>query len=52
LSTIRRAGLIFVIKDGATVESGPHHELLKARGLYSQLEQLQHKEEEAGIESR
>ena len=52
LSTIRSADLIFVIKDGAIVESGTHHELLKAGGLYSQLDQLQHKEEEAGIESR
>ena len=41
--------MIFVIKDGAIVERGKHNELLKAGGLYSHLDQLQHKEEEAGF---
>ena len=38
LSTIRRADVIFVIKDGGIAERGTHDELLKAGGLYSELE--------------
>jgi ATP-binding cassette subfamily B protein len=50
LSTIRRAGVIFVIKDGVIAERGTHDELLKAGGLYSELEQLQHKAEADDLE--
>src|SRR5205085_585989 len=41
LATIRQANVIFVINDGAIVETGTHEELLKAEGLYSELYQLQ-----------
>ena len=37
LSTIRDADLVVVIRDGAIVEQGSHHELLEARGFYHQL---------------
>ena len=50
LSTIRRANVIFVIKDGGIVEKGTHDELLKAGGLYSDLEELQHRAEEDDLE--
>jgi ATP-binding cassette, subfamily B, bacterial len=50
LSTIRRADVIFVIKDGGIAERGTHYELLKAGGLYSDLELLQHKVEEGDLE--
>lgn len=50
LSTIRRADVIFVIKDGGIVEKGTHDELLKAGGLYSDLEELQHRAEEDDLE--
>jgi ABC-type multidrug transport system fused ATPase/permease subunit len=51
LSTIRRADVIFVIKDGGIAESGTHDQLLKAGGLYSELELLQHRTEEVDLES-
>jgi ATP-binding cassette, subfamily B, bacterial len=50
LSTIRRADVIFVIKDGGIAETGTHDELLKAGGLYSELELLQHRAEEDDLE--
>jgi subfamily B ATP-binding cassette protein MsbA len=37
LSTIRRADVIFVVKDGEIVEQGKHDELIEAGGLYSEL---------------
>jgi ABC-type multidrug transport system fused ATPase/permease subunit len=40
-STIRRADCIFVVKDGAIVESGRHEELLRKNGLYAELSELQ-----------
>jgi ATP-binding cassette subfamily B protein len=43
--------VIFVIKDGGIVEKGTHDELLKAGGLYSDLEELQHRAEEDDLES-
>jgi ATP-binding cassette subfamily B protein len=46
LSTIRRADVIFVVKDGAIVERGKHDELVKAGGLYSELCELQFQSEE------
>ena len=47
LATIRRADVIFVVQDGAIVESGSHAELLKSHGLYSELYELQFQTEEA-----
>src|SRR2546422_3235022 len=37
LSTIRRADNIFVIQDGAIVESGNHEKLMQKDGLYAEL---------------
>ena len=47
LSTIRRADVIFVVRDGQIVESGKHEELLEAGRLYSELWGLQSRREEA-----
>ena len=41
LSTIRRADIIFVIDDGRLAESGNHDELMRQRGLYAELHDLQ-----------
>jgi ATP-binding cassette subfamily B protein len=46
LSTIRRADVIFVVKDGTIIESGKHEELLRSGGLYSELYELQFRQEE------
>ncbi|HEV2991984.1 MAG TPA: ABC transporter ATP-binding protein [Candidatus Angelobacter sp.] len=43
LSTIRRADVIYVVDEGTIVEHGKHRELLKNRGLYAQLHDLQFK---------
>jgi len=52
LATIRRADVIFVLKDGIIVERGAHQELLARGGLYSELYQIQfRKEEEEALES-
>lgn len=41
LSTIRRADIIYVIEDGRLAESGNHGQLMKQRGLYAELHDLQ-----------
>ena len=41
LATIRRADIIFVLKDGVIVESGKHEDLLKSGGLYAELYEIQ-----------
>lgn len=46
LSTIRSAGVIFVVNNGTIAESGQHEELLKSEGLYSELYELQFRAEE------
>lgn len=46
LATIRRADVIFVIKDGQIVERGKHEELLASGGLYSELYEIQFRGEE------
>ncbi len=46
LATIRRADLILVVSDGAIVERGTHKQLLKAKGLYAELYELQFKRDE------
>ena len=44
LSTVRRADLILVLKDGRIVERGDHNSLFAASGLYRRLYELQHPE--------
>lgn len=41
LSTVRRAGLILVLRRGEIVERGVHEELLAANGLYARLAKIQ-----------
>jgi len=41
LSTIRRADIIYVIEDGRLAESGNHGQLMRQRGLYAELHDLQ-----------
>lgn len=47
LSLIRRAGVIFVLKDGRIIERGTHDELLAGAGLYSEFYEIQYRQEEA-----
>ena len=46
LPTIRSADLIFVVNDGEIVERGNHAQLLRNRGLYAELHELQFPGEE------
>ena len=46
LATIRRADVIFVVKDGEIVERGKHEELVRLAGLYSKLYELQFQTDE------
>jgi subfamily B ATP-binding cassette protein MsbA len=46
LSTIRRAKIIFVVKDNTIVERGTHDELLASGGLYAELYDIQFRKEE------
>lgn len=48
-STIRKADRIIVLEQGKIAESGNHNELIKKKGLYSYLWQLQSKEKETEI---
>jgi ATP-binding cassette, subfamily B (MDR/TAP), member 1 len=41
LSTIQKADVIYVIDQGKVVEQGTHNELLKSRGRYFELVNLQ-----------
>ena len=41
LATIQRADRIFVIDDGAIVETGKHDELLAKGGVYAKLYEIQ-----------
>jgi ATP-binding cassette subfamily B protein len=47
LSTIRRADVILVVKEGGIAESGSHDELMKKNGLYSELHRVQFESEAA-----
>ena len=46
LATIRRAQIIFVVKDNTLVERGTHAELLAAGGLYAELYEIQFRRED------
>ncbi len=46
LATIRRADIIFVLRDGTIVERGTHEELLARGGLYATLYDIQFQREE------
>ena len=46
LATVRRADVIFVLKDSSLVERGTQDELLAAGGLYSELYEIQFRQEE------
>jgi ATP-binding cassette, subfamily B, bacterial len=46
LSTVRRADVIFVVKDGAIVERGAHEQLVHAAGLYAELHEIQFQPED------
>ncbi len=49
LSTIRRADVIFVIKESELVEKGTHEELLAKGGLYAELYRIQTSEGEGKL---
>jgi len=51
LATVRRANVIFVVKDNTLVEQGTHDELLAAGGFYSELYEIQFRKEEPAIAS-
>jgi len=46
LATVRKADVIFVLKDGTIVEHGTHNELCKLGGVYSELYEIQFRPEE------
>jgi ATP-binding cassette subfamily B protein len=48
LSTIQKADKIIVLHKGEVRETGTHQELLRQRGLYYRLYQLQYKEQQLG----
>ncbi|HYJ48262.1 MAG TPA: ATP-binding cassette domain-containing protein, partial [Pyrinomonadaceae bacterium] len=50
LATVRRADVIFVVQDGVVLESGSHRELCERGGLYSQLYEIQFKDQETEAE--
>jgi subfamily B ATP-binding cassette protein MsbA len=49
LATIRRADIIFVVKENALVERGTHDELLAAGGFYSELYEIQFRPEDSQV---
>lgn len=51
LSTIRRANKILVLDAGRVVEVGTHEELLRKRGLYTRLYEMQYFEERSFTEA-
>ncbi len=40
LATVRNADRIIVLQDGRVIETGSHHQLMRARGLYARLYRL------------
>jgi ATP-binding cassette subfamily B protein len=49
LSTVRKADLILVLKEGREVERGTHHELLEMDGHYRQIYELQFRDQESQL---
>ena len=49
LNTIRRADVIFVVKDAELVEKGSHDQLLAAGGLYAELYKIQTSEGDGSL---
>ena len=47
LATIRKANIIFVLKDGSIVERGKHEDLLARNGLYKELYDTQFRKDES-----
>jgi len=47
LATVRRANIIFVVKDNTLAERGTHDELMAAGGLYSELYEIQFRTEDS-----
>jgi len=47
LATIRKANIIFVLKDGSIVEQGKHEDLLARNGLYKELYDTQFRKDES-----
>lgn len=45
-ATVRKADVIYVLEDGRIAEAGKHQELLARGGLYSQLYDIQFKNQE------
>jgi len=52
LATIQRADRIFVIEDGAIVETGKHEELLAKGGVYAKLHDIQFRVRDRAPESQ
>ena len=50
LSTVRRADLVLVLRDGRIVERGDHASLFAAGGLYRRLYELQHPNAVGGVQ--
>jgi ABC-type multidrug transport system fused ATPase/permease subunit len=46
LASVRQANVIFVVKDTTIIERGTHQELVEAGGLYSELLQIQFRQEQ------
>jgi subfamily B ATP-binding cassette protein MsbA len=49
LATVRRANVIFVVKDNTLVERGTHEQLLAAGGLYAELYEIQFRKEDPAV---
>ena len=52
LNSIRRADVVFVVKDAEVVERGTHEELLAAGGVYAELHRIQRSEESGELKEQ
>jgi len=50
LSTVKRADKIIVLENGEVVEQGTHEELLKKGGIYSEIYNIQFRQQEEGYQ--